>query len=218
MKSQLTRIAVASLTLLLSPAARAQYQQYGTREGDGFRLDQTLFLVNWELMKAVGSFHDYTSDWSLRGFSIEGRRKILPNISVGASFSYNRWNQTYGNLTVDIPNGVISGPVYRYADVFAIRALGHYYFSDGPIQPYAGVGIGGAWSYSFQQIADLGTSQDGFHFIVDPEVGILVQLMRGRTSLDLNVAFRYTFTTADVGRVASNAQWISPVVGLGWAY
>ena len=217
MKSHLARITVASVALVLASSARAQYDQYQRPNPNGFSLGQTLLIVNWEISKPVGGFHDYISDWSLRGFSTEARYKIRQNISVGASFSWNRFNQTFNNLTINIPGGVISGPVYRYFDMFAIRGIAHYYFMDGPIQPYAGFGIGGNWAYAFQQTADLINSQSGFFFIVDPEVGVLVQLMSGRTSLDLNIAFRYTYSTADAGK-QPEIHVISPIVGLAWSF
>jgi opacity protein-like surface antigen len=216
-KSHLVRITVASVALMLASTAQAQYQ-YDRPNLNGFSKDQSITIVNWEISKPIGGFSDnYISDWSLRGFSVEGRRKIQQNISAGLSFSWNRWNQTYNNLSVTIPGGVISGPVYRYVDMFAIRALAHYYFMDGPIQPYAGFGIGGTWGYAFQQTADLVRDQNGFYFIVDPEIGVLVQLVGGRESLNLNLAFRYTYTTVDAGK-APETHNISPIIGLAWAF
>jgi hypothetical protein len=215
-KTHLVRIIVASVVLLGASAAQAQYQDY-SQERKGFRAGQTLMAVNYEPSLPIGSFEDYVSDWSWRGFSFEGRKKINPRLSAGLSFSWNRWDETFSDLTVDIPGGVASGPVYRYADMFAIRALAHYYLLDGPIQPYVGVGIGGAWSYAYQQVVDLADSQNGFDFIVSPEGGVLVELVSGSTSVGLNIAFRYTYTTADVGR-DSEISTISPIVGLTWAY
>jgi hypothetical protein len=211
------RIAAGSIALLVASSAQAQSRDYGPSL-IGFRKNQSLMVFNWEPSKPVGSFEDYISDWSWRGFSMEGRRKIRQDLSVGASWSWNRWDQTYDNLTVTIPGGAVTGPLYRYTDQFALRALFHYYFLDGAIQPYAGFGIGGVWSFAFQQVTDLGDSQDGFHFIVDPEIGALVQLMGTRSGgLNLNVAFRYTFTTADPGRVGET-HTISPILGLAWHY
>jgi opacity protein-like surface antigen len=218
-KTHLVRLAVASLVLLCASAAEAQYGEYGkTTNLNGFRRNQSLFVLNWEPSKPVGDFNDYIDNWTWRGFSMEGRRKIHQNFSVGGSWSWNRWNQTFDNLTTDIAGGVISGPVYRYADQFALRVLGHYYPLDGPIQPYLGAGIGGVWTYAYQQVVDLSASQSGFDFIVSPELGVLVQIIGGRTNLNLNVAVRYTYTTADVGRNFDNTQTITPVLGLAWAY
>jgi hypothetical protein len=217
-KIHLVRISVASIALLSASAARAQYQDYSTPGRSGFHLGQTLVAINYEPSVPIGSFEDYISDWSWRGFSFEGRKKFHPKLSAGLSFSWNRWDQTYSDVSVNLPNGVVSGPVYRYADMFAIRATAHYYLLEGPIQPYAGFGIGGAWAYSFQQVADIADSQNGFHFIVSPEAGVLVQLVPGSTAIGLNLAVRYTYTTAEVGRNEDEISTISTIAGLTWAY
>src|SRR5215472_9976544 len=210
------RVVVAAV-LLFGAAARAQWGTTGLRQG------QTIWALNWEVAGPIGDFQNYIKNWSLLGFSLEARYLVKKNISVGGSFSFNRWEQTYNQISIPIylpnanANGTATGPVYRYNDMFGLRANAHYYFGEGggPIQPYAGFGIGGVWSYAYQQIADLTATQDSFNFIVSPEVGVLWTLLQGTTSLALNLAFRYTFTTASPGRT-SNAQTIGPIIGLAW--
>ena len=219
MKTNLVRVVVASM-LLFGAVAQAQW---GTGS-EGLRQSQTIWALNWEVAGPIGDFKNYVSDWSLRGFSLEGRYLVTEKISVGGSFSFNRWEQTYNQISVPIPgltglNGIASGPVYRYADMFALRALVHYYLGQlgDRFQPYLGAGIGGVWDYSYQQIADLSYTQNNFNFIVSPELGVIITLASGSTSLGINFAFRYTFTTANPGRT-SNAQTIGPIIGLAWYY
>ena len=208
----IARIALAS-AFLLTGVARAQSDSWAS-----YHPNKTLWLVNWEISGPVGQFADYVSNTSLRGFSVEGRSFLRDNLSFGLSFSWNRYYQTYDLLTVPIANGDASGPVYRYADMFGIRALAHYYVMNGPVRPYLGVGIGGVWNYAYQQVTDLYTDQSHFDFIVSPEVGLLYRVAGGATSVDLNVAFRYTFTTANLVK-GSDAQWLTiPVLGLAWSY
>lgn len=208
---------VAASVLLFGAAARAQGYS------ESFRQGQSIWVFNWEIAGPVGDFKHYVSDWSLRGFSLEGRFLALDGLSVGMSASFNRWEQSYSQLSVPVTvagaTGVATGPVYRYNDMFGLRALVHKYFGpfQGMIQPYIGVGIGGVWSYSYQQIADLTNVQDSFNFIVDPEVGAIITLLKRSTSLAVNFAFRYTFTTASPGRT-SNASTIGPIIGLAWYY
>jgi opacity protein-like surface antigen len=217
LKTNVLRVVVASV-LLFGAAARAQWNIGTPGVGQG----QTLWQLNWEVLGPIGDFKNYISDWSLRGFSLEGRYLINKNIAVGGSFSFNRWEQTYGMITAPVAignvNGVVTGPLYRYNDMFGLRATAHYYFDvGGAIQPYAGFGIGGVWSYAYQQVVDLSRSQDSFNFIIDPEVGVLATLLKGSTSLALNFGFRYTFTTASPGQT-SNASTIGFIIGLGWYY
>jgi opacity protein-like surface antigen len=220
MKIHLVR-AVLAVVLLCGATAEAQYTP--RRSIQGFEQGETLFALNYEISAPIGDFKNYLSNWSFRGFSGEGRYMATNRLSFGASFSWNRWEQTNTNANVAINSsgfsGSITGPLYRYADMFAVRALAHYYLMEGPIQPYLGVGIGGVWSYSYQQVVDLSNSKNEFNFIVDPEVGVLWEVMSGPTSLAVNLALRYTFTTAPLVNGGKNAQWLTlPVIGLAWSY
>lgn len=213
MRTAIVRIAIAA-ALLSSGSARAEEAWVSTPD---YRPDMTLFIVNWEITGPIGSFGDYIDDTSLRGGSIEFRSFVSEKVSLGLSFSWNRFDQTFDLVTAPITNGTASGPVYRYADMFGVRALAHYYLAPGPLQPYLGVGIGGAWNYAYQQVADVSDSQENFNFIVDPEVGLLYWLAQGGLDAALNVAFRYTYTTATVGR-ESDTQALSGIVGLAFGY
>ena len=100
MKTNLMRVVVASF-MLVGAVARAQYGS------EGLRQSQTIWALNWEVAGPIGDFKNYVSDWSLRGFSLEGRYLVTKNISVGGSFSFNRWEQTYNQISV--PASVASG-------------------------------------------------------------------------------------------------------------
>jgi len=224
MKNAIARIAIAS-SLLLARVALAQSAapppppppDSAWVSTGSFRPNQTLWGLNWEISKPVGDFDKYISNVSYRGISFEGRSFIRQNLSIGLSFSYNRFEQTYDNTSYSITNGTVTGPSYRYADMFAIRALGHFYLAKGKLKPYVGAGIGGCWDYAYQQAANLYSSQSNFDFIVDPEVGLLYVIASGGTTMALNLAIRYTYTTAKTGQY-NDAQWMSGIVGLTWGY
>lgn len=216
MKTYLVRAVAVAVLLLAGSTAQAQYAY--SRPSAGFTPGKTLVVANWEISAPLSDLKTYTPDWSFRGFSMESRYMLANRLSLGGSLSINRFTTTDMNGQADIKNGTITGPVFRYFDSFAIRALVHYYFMDGPIQPYVGAGIGGTWTYSYLQVVDLAATTNNFNFIVDPEIGVLWELMHGPTSLHLNLAIRYTYTTATMVK-GSNAQWATlPVIGLAWSY
>ena len=215
MRTAIIRIAIAAA--LLAGTARAQDDEYWVTT-PSYKPDLTLFIVNWEISGPIGSFADYIDNPSLRGGSIEFRSFLSNNVSLGLSFSWNRFEQTFDELHVPISNGMVSGPLFRYADMFGVRGLAHYYLNkDNALRPYLGIGIGGAWNYAYQQVADIADSQDNFNFIVNPEVGLLYWFAQGGTSAAVNLAFRYTYTTATMGR-EDNAQMLSGIVGLAFGY
>ena len=159
---------------------------------------------------------------SLRSLRSAYSSRVVSSAPRSRSASFNRWQQTFSSISVPIQvpgilTGTATGPLFRYNEMFALRGIAHKYFGAGMIQPYVGFGIGLVWSYAYQQIADLSNSQNSVNFIVSPEVGAMVTLASGRMNLALNVAFRYTFTTANPGRT-TNAQTIGPIIGLAWYY
>lgn len=212
MKTMIARVLVLAALLGAAGAARAQW--YET-----YRPHESMYLFNYEISTGVGSFNDnFISDTSYRGFGFEGRSMVRDRVSVGLGFDFNRYSQTDSLITQPTQTGgTISGPVYRYADQFALKGLVHTYFGEGALRPYAGVGIGGVWSYSYTQTGDLSRADDGFDFIVSPEVGLTWTAAKGASSAGLNLAVRYNWTTADFQQV-TDAQSFAIIIGLFTAY
>jgi outer membrane protein W len=218
MKTLIRSAALALLVLLTSPARAEEAPMFDPMDSGSYRPDKSIWALNWELAQPIGDFANYSDKLSLSGFSLESRSMVRKNVSAGISFSYNRFDQTEAAYSVTTGTSTVTGPVFRYADMFGIRLLGHYYFLEGHmLQPYLGGGIGGAWAYGYQQVADYSSSETSFNFIVSPEVGVLIQLARGATNLGLNLAIRYTYTTASMGNT-KNDQTLSGIAGFMWSY
>jgi hypothetical protein len=212
MNRMVARVVVIG-ALLAAGSARAQWYE-------SYRPKQSIYLFNYEISTTLGSFSDnFINATSWRGFGFEGRSMVREHISAGLGFDFNRYSQTHSLITQPAGNGgTISGPIYRYADQFALKALFHYYLGESQsLRPYAGFGIGGAWTYSFAQTGDIGNSHDSFDFVISPEVGLLLTFAKGASTGGLNVAVRYTYTTADFAKV-TDAQSLQVILGLFVAY
>jgi hypothetical protein len=212
MTKSIARVAVAGLLALAASGASAQ--GFST-----YKPQQSMYMFNYEFSAPLGSFEsNYISDWSWAGMSFEGRTMIKPKISAGVGFTYNRFDQTYTGLTQERPpGGAISGSLFRYNDQFAIKMLLHYYLRDAGVRPYAGVGIGGVWSFGYTQMADLAVSENDFDFIVSPELGLTFEAGGGASKFGFNAAVRYNYTTVSFGRV-NDLQSLGFVVGIYGAY
>lgn len=211
MKNMIAKVLVAG-ALLAAGSAHAQtwYDTYKPRE--------SIYLFNYEVSSALGSFSsDFISNTSWRGFGFEGRSMVRDGLSVGLGFDFNRYSQEYGMKTYTTGQTTVSGPLYNYADQFAMKLLVHGYLGRGSLRPYVGGGIGGVWSYSFSQSANLSNSDNGFDFIVTPEVGLLWTAAQGASSAGVNLAVRYTYTTASFQSV-KDAQSLQVVLGLFTGY
>jgi len=210
--------APAALAALVLAALPASAQSSGWTE---YHPSKTLFTVGYQMSQPLGSFHDYIGSSSFRGVSFDWRSVLGRSFSAGLRFNWNRYNESQSNVTqTTSTGGTLTGPVFRYADQFAIQAIGHYYIDTGPesiFRPFLGIGLGGVWSNTYQQTIDLGNSQDGFYFITTPELGLLVNFAKGSTTAALHLSVLYNFTTASFRNV-SNAQAITETLGLTFSY
>jgi len=87
------------------------------------------------------------------GISVEGRRFINPNLTVGVSVGYTAF---YESTTEPLyfPSGAVSGEQYRSMNVFPLMVTGHVYSkAGGRIQTYIGLGLG---VYYMKQLMDVG--------------------------------------------------------------
>ena len=211
MKTTIARAAVVG-ALLAAGAAQAQ-------SWDTYRPKESLNFFNYEMSLPVGSFNDkFISETSFRGFGFDARSMMNDHFSVGIGIDWNRYQQTYDQKSLDLGGGnVLSGPVYRYADQFALTGLLHGYLRQGIFLPYAGLRIGGVWTYAYQQSADLSNSDNTFSFILAPEIGATITGAKGASSVGLNVAVRYNWTNAKFFKV-SDASAFQFVIGLYAGY
>ena len=209
-------LSVLAVPLLLG-AWSASAQDGGWSQ---YRPTSTLFTLGYQIAQPIGSLHGYIDSTSFRGIMFDWRSKVYKDVTAGLRFSWNRFSETYPSLTqTTSTGGTLQGPVFRFMDQLALEFIAHYYIGAGSdiITPYVGFGFGGVWSNSYQQTADIGASQNGFYFIVSPEIGTVIWFARGATNVGLNLAVTYHFTTISFRNV-SDAQSFAETIGLSFAY
>jgi hypothetical protein len=218
MKNLIRISALVLLALVAVPARADDVPMFDPMDSGSYRPDRSIWALNWEIAQPVGDFSNYIDRTSFSGFSLESRSMVGRNYSAGISFSYNRFDQTFPAYQQTSGTTTVTGAIYRYTDMFGVRLLGHYYFLQGSmVQPYVGGGIGGMWAYGYEQLADFSKTESSFNFVLSPEAGVLIQLARGGTNIGLNLAVRYTYTTAAMG-TTKNDQTFSGIAGLMWSY
>ncbi len=87
------------------------------------------------------------------GVSVEGRRFINPNVTVGVSLGYTAFYESTTDA-IYFPGGTVSGEQYRSMNVFPLLVTGHLYSkAGGRVQTYIGLGLG---VYYMKQLMDIG--------------------------------------------------------------
>ena len=159
------------------------------------------FGMSWDVTIPVGATSDYVGETSWIGFTMQWRKFMTPNTSVGLAFSWNVLHQrsfetqefkfTPEGSDREI-TGHISGEQFRYLNSFPILVEGHYYLGDpydSAVRPFAGLGIGVTPIQRRTEIGIVAITDTNWHFTIAPEVGILIPL----DQLDLFVAANYNY-------------------------
>jgi len=216
---------VATLAAALLAAWPTSAQQTASPGWTEYHPSTTFFTTGWQISQPIGSFHDYIGGTSFRGFYFDQDFMLAKNFSAGIRFNWNRYNQYQSLVTqTTVSGGTISGPVFHFADQFALTAVGRFYLANAaqtPLVPFVGLQMGGVWLSTYQQTIDIAYSETGFYFIVVPEVGLIFNFAKGGTTTGLMLAVQYNFTTASTSTFTnsiSNAQSLSESIGLAVSY
>jgi outer membrane protein W len=181
---------------------------------------QSFWSFNYHMSFGMGEQADYIADPSFRGWGVDGRAFLTQNVSVGGSFSWEVFDQIYRELdptpisfTDDI-DGHISGVQYRFVNTLPIMVNAHYYLgSNGAVRPYAGLGIGTAYTEQRTDIGFISILGKGWGFAVQPEIGVMIPF--GLTGVGANVAGKFRYTTKG-GDTTIPISFFTLAIGIGF--
>jgi len=147
-------------------------------------------ILSYQVSFPEGDTKDFTDATSYRGFGLEGRWFVGPDLTAGLAFNWNLFFESSDN-PVDIPNGTVSGKQDRVINAFPFYVTTHYYM--GPAHMfYAGLGAG---LVPMTERLDIGLhtySNTSWHVGVAPEIGISYEVgyhARAVLALQYNYAF-----------------------------
>ena len=172
-------------------------------------------ILNWQIATPLNT--DYLKETSLAGGSVEYRRFIKPNMSVGIGFSWNSFEQYISPRVYEKPDGsqalytdfihqVYTLPMYLNA---------HYYFGGGEkMKPYAGIGLGAQYSEQDAYYNIFVTEEKNWGFVARPEVGLLYRFSN-YFGLHGNVGFNYATNKSDAFKI-DNLKHVYYSIGIYW--
>lgn len=141
---------------------------------------QHLTAVQYSMGFGTGDLGDFIDKPSFRGFTIDYRKLVQPNIGVGFDAG---WNVFYSERDYDvytIENLSYSGRQYRYNNQIPVLFAVDYYMNyDEGVTPFVGFGIGTMFSRRNTDMGQYSLEQDAWHFAIRPEVGILYEMREG---------------------------------------
>ncbi|HQR19079.1 MAG TPA: hypothetical protein PK948_11940 [Gemmatimonadales bacterium] len=115
---------------------------------------QVLGGLTYSWANPAGDLSDnFIGNDSWLGFSVEGRRFLNPNATIGVSLGYTAFYESTTD-PIFFPGGTVSGEQYRSMNIFPLLVTGHLYSkAGGKIQTYIGLGVG---VYYMKQLMDVG--------------------------------------------------------------
>ena len=181
---------------------------------------QSVWAYTYDVAFPMGETSDFIDNVSWRGFTLQGRSFIKPNISIGGSFSWQVFNKR-ADETVDFEiqpeeldkpvKGTLSGEQLRYINTLPIMVNAHYYMGDAlidAIRPYAGISVGTAPTKKRTEVGILAFDDLNWHFALAPEIGILIPFDTGfnfigsvkyNVALQTNDSINYSYLNIQVG-------------------
>lgn len=140
-------------------------------------LSQNLTSLQYSMGFGTGDLGDFIDKPSFRGFTIDYRKMVQPNVGVGFDVG---WNVFYEEKSYDVytnENVSIGGRQWRYNNQVPVLVAADYYLSpDEPINPFVGFGIGTMYSRRNTDMGQYTLEQDAWHFAIRPEIGILYEV------------------------------------------
>ncbi len=145
--------------------------------------------LTYNISAPAGETTQFIESPSYLGLSFDGRKFILPFISVGF---YTGWQVFYeqSNMPLNVDQGSISGKQYRYINSFPIMLNAHLYIGpDQCIRPYVGINAGAYFIWKRLNIGVLQAEEKKWVLGFAPEVGMTVPI--GDVHINLGAKYNY---------------------------
>jgi hypothetical protein len=175
--------------------------------------------ISYNMGTTIGDTRDFVEDYSWRGFGFEVRNFQGENLSWGASFSWNIFDEKTGEV-IELDNGAVSGTQIRTFNAFPLMLNAHYYIGGdwGRPRPYIGVNVGTYYITQRLEIGIIQLEENNWHFGLAPEIGFVFPTYSGSIFF-VNARYNYAFEAGgDVRGEGKAFQYLGFNVGVAFSY
>ena len=171
--------------------------------GAGLAGAQSLFTTSYSIGFGTGDLSDFIGQPSFRGFNMDYRNMVTPNVGVGFTAG---WNVFYEEMDYDsytYENLTISGKQYRYSNHIPMYASVSYFLKPGEtLNPFVGIGLGTMYTRRNTDMNLYTLEQEAWHFAVQPEIGFYYQANDGG-GVTVSGKFNQGFKAGDLSSAQS---------------
>lgn len=147
--------------------------------GRAYAQDPYFFGFAYTPVVPLGNTKDFVgSGVSWRGVTMEGRRVVQPNVTVGFSFGWQvmntETNEVVSFVNPDQTQGIdVQGFQIRTINAFPLMAMAHYYLGRrGGLRPYIGGGAGLSFVENRVNFGGILIDDDTWPFTLAGDVGV----------------------------------------------
>jgi hypothetical protein len=152
---------------------------------------QNLTALQYSMGFGTGNLHDYIGKASFRGFTIDYRNLVRPNVGIGIDIGWNTFYEAKPDAVYERGNLTYSGKQWRYMNYFPMLAAADYYIKpDANVIPFVGFGLGTMYSLQNTDMSTYTFENDAWHFAIRPELGFILKAAPG---VGLSVCGKYYY-------------------------
>jgi len=161
----------------------------------------------------TGDLGDFIGQPSFRGFTLDYRHMVQPNIAVGFDLGWNVFYEEKGSQTYNVDNQSLTGKQYRYSNNFPMLATGTYFLKpEETLNPYAGLGLGTMFTRRNTDMNLYTLEQEAWSFALQPEIGFQYEVA---PQMALTAALKY-YVGFKAGDLDSDQSYLA--LNLGFTF
>lgn len=130
----------------------------------------TQYTINFPF----GNTNDFISKTSFRGFTMDYRNHMMPEVAIGISVGWYAFYERKPDDTYSMNDDALtfSGKQYRYLNSVPMLFVVDYYKNpEEVLSPFAGLGIGTTYNRVDLEMGLYDVQIDSWHFTLAPEAG-----------------------------------------------
>jgi opacity protein-like surface antigen len=136
-------------------------------------LAQSNTTVSYVVGFPAGHLGGFMNKTSWRGFSIDYRHTVQPNVALGMNVSWSTFYEERASATYTDGNASLYGKQFRYSNHVPIVATVTYFASpEAGTNPFLSLGVGTMYSRRNTDMNFYTIEEDAWNFLLQPEIGV----------------------------------------------
>ena len=149
--------------------------------------------ISYSMGFTTGDLSDFIKQASFRGFVLDYRKMVQPNIGIGFSGGWNVFYEEFGRATYTIDNQTITGKQYRYSNHIPLYINPTYFLKPGEsLNPFVTLGVGTIYSLRNTNMNLYTIEEEAWNFALAPEIGVQYSI-DDATAVSISGKFNYGF-------------------------